>query len=308
MKSQITNPKQIQNRISNIMKMKKLKKGEGGFTLIELLIAIALTAIITSTAIMAISQTFTGSTRSANHMVAVRQVQEAGYWVSLYAYMANDLEITGDSGFPLVLHWVDFDPPPGESEVEEHKVVFSLSSSGLRGLHYVKSYSDDDYELDEEKTGKIPAFEVIDSDGTNLKLGGGSAFSLPEIDDAFKIIGDATPDGGIIVVREGSIPTITTTGDPTCNLIQTTPYIIYEWLTNSTDDSIVVTATSDDTIGSWTSETQAVSAAITVDGGGQSATLSNGRVLIFTVTATVGTGQQETGESRVYEIVPKPVS
>jgi prepilin-type N-terminal cleavage/methylation domain-containing protein len=287
------------------MKMKKLKKGEGGFTLIELLIAIALTAIITSTATMAIFQTFTGSTRSANHMVAVRQVQEAGYWVSLYAYMAADMEITGDSGFPLILSWVDFEPPPGESEVEEHKVVFSLNSSGLRGYYYVDSGSG--YVLDEEKTGQIPAFEVIDTDGTNLKLGGGSAFSLPDEYDAFQIIGDATPDNGKITVREGSI-SVTTTGDATCNQIATDPYDIYEWETTAVGDIITVTATSADTEGSWTSETQAVSAAITADGGGQSATLSTGRVLIFTVTATVGTGQQETGESRVYEIVPKPVS
>jgi prepilin-type N-terminal cleavage/methylation domain-containing protein len=281
------------------MKMKKLKKGEGGFTLIELLIAIALTAIITSTATMAIFQTFTGSTRSANHMVAVRQVQEAGYWVSLYAYMAADMEITGDSGFPLILSWVDFEPPPGESEVEEHKVVFSLNSSGLRGYYYVDSGSG--YVLDEEKTGQIPAFEVIDSDETNLKLAGGSAFSLPDEYDAFQIIGDATPDNGKITVREGSI-SVTTTGDATYDSGTG------EWTTTAIGDIITVTATSADTEGSWTSETQAVSAAITADGGGQSATLSTGRVLIFTVTATVGTGQQETGESRVYEIVPKPVS
>jgi prepilin-type N-terminal cleavage/methylation domain-containing protein len=283
------------------MKMKKLKKGEGGFTLIELLIAIALTAIITTTATMAIFQTFTGSTRSANHMVAVRQVQEAGYWVSLYAYMAADMEITGDSGFPLVLRWIDFDPPPGESEVEKHKVVFSLNSSGLRGYYYVDSGSGSGYVLDEEKTGKIPAFEVIDSDKTNLKLAGGSAFSLPDIGDALNIAGEATPDNGKITVREGSI-SVTITGDATYDSGTG------EWTTTAVGDIITVTATSADTEGSWTSETQAVSAAITVDGGGQSATLSTGRVLIFTVTATVGTGNQETSESRIYEIVPKPVS
>jgi prepilin-type N-terminal cleavage/methylation domain-containing protein len=284
-----------------------MHRDQRGFTLIELLIAIALTAIITTTATMAIFQTFTGSTRSANHMVAVRQVQEAGYWVSLYAYMAADMEITGDSGFPLVLRWIDFDPPPGESEVEKHKVVFSLNSSGLRGYYYVDSGSGSGYVLDEEKTGKIPAFEVIDSDKTNLKLAGGSAFSLPDIGDALNIAGEATPDNGKITVREGSI-SVTITGDATCNQIATDPYDIYEWETTAVGDIITVTATSADTEGSWTSETQAVSAAITVDGGGQSATLSTGRVLIFTVTATVGTGNQETSESRIYEIVPKPVS
>ena len=109
-----------------------IHKDQKGFTLLELLIAFAITALITTGITMAISQTFTGSTRSSNHMVAVRQVQEAGYWVSYYAYNAQNLTITGNSGFPLILRWVDFDPP-----CQRQKVVFSLNSSGLKGSYYV---------------------------------------------------------------------------------------------------------------------------------------------------------------------------
>ena len=99
--------------------------------MLELLIALALTGLITTGITMIISQTLTGSARSSNHMAAVREVQEAGYWVSFYAYAAQDLTITGDSGFPLTLRWVDFDTD------ERHKVEFSLDSSGLRGSYYV---------------------------------------------------------------------------------------------------------------------------------------------------------------------------
>ena len=115
------------------MKMKKLHKGQKGFTLLELIIGIAITGLITTAVTMTIFQTFTGSTRSSNHMVAVRQVQEAGYWVSFYAYAAQNMTITGDSGFPLILRWIDFDTN------ERQKVVFSLNSSGLRGSYYVES-------------------------------------------------------------------------------------------------------------------------------------------------------------------------
>ena len=272
------------------MKMTRLKKGEKGFTLIELVIAIGITGLISAGVITAIFQTFNVSNRTTNHMVAVREVQEAGYWVSLYTYMASDIEITGDSGFPLVLHWVDFET------YEEQEVVFSLNSSGLRGSYYV-----DDI-LDSVKTGGIPVFEFINTGETNCcKFGGGSAFSLPDNADAFNITGEATPDNGIITVRGGSI-TVTTSGNATYDTDTG------EWTTNTIGDSIQVTATIAGTIGSWTSETQAAIAAITADSGAQPATLSNGRVLIFTVTATLGSGRQEATESRVYEVVPKPAS
>jgi len=260
--------------------------------LIELLIAIALTGIITTVVTMAIFQTFTGTTRSANHMVAVRHVQEAGYWVSLYTYPAQGTEITGDSGFPLTLDWVDFDTG------EKHKIEFSLDSSGLRGKYYV------DGVLDEEKTGKIPVFEFINPDKTktNCQVSGGSAFSLPDIGDAFDIIGEATTDDkGVIIVSAGTV-SVTTAGGATYDSGT------HEWETFDAGDIITVTATSADTIGSWTSETQAAAAGITVDSGAQSATLSNCKVLIFTVTATVGTGGQKTEETRIYKVVPKPAS
>jgi prepilin-type N-terminal cleavage/methylation domain-containing protein len=269
-----------------------MHKDQRGFTLLELLIAIALTGIVVTAITMVIFQTFTGSTRSTNHMVAVRQVQEAGYWVSLYAYMAQGTEITGDSGFPLILDWIEFDSG------ERHEVVFSLNSSGLRGKYYV------DGVLDEEKTGKIPAFEVINPDKTktNCKFSGGSAFSLPDIGDAFNITGEEeTPDNGAIIVSEGDI-SVTTTGGATYDADTG------EWTTTTAGDIITVTATSSGTIGSWTSDTQAATAGITVDSGVQSATLSDCKMLIFTVTATVGTGGQQTEETRIYKVVPKPAS
>jgi prepilin-type N-terminal cleavage/methylation domain-containing protein len=53
-----------------------------GFTLIELLIVAAISAIVLSGIGMFISQLLTNNTRSTNHMTAVRQVQNAGYWIN----------------------------------------------------------------------------------------------------------------------------------------------------------------------------------------------------------------------------------
>jgi prepilin-type N-terminal cleavage/methylation domain-containing protein len=273
------------------MKMKKLKKGEKGFTLLELLIGIALIALITTGITMAISQTFTGSTRSSNHMVAVRQAQEAGYWVSYYVYSAQNMTITGDSGFPLIVHWFDFGPP-----CQRHKIVFSLNSSGLRGSYYVEDV------LDPVKTGKIPVLEFINPDTTktNCQVSGGSDFSLPDVGDAFKITGGSTPDNGIVTPVSGL--SFATTGSATFNVGTGA------WTTTTTGDTITVTATSSGRRGTWTSETKAATVAITVDSGATSATLGCARGLILTVTATVGAGQQQESETRTYVVVPKPAS
>lgn len=273
------------------MKMKKLTKGEKGLTLLELLIGIGLIALISTGIAMTVSQTFTGSTRSSNHMVAVRQAQEAGYWVSYHVSSAQNVTITGNSGFPLILRWFDFGPP-----CERHRIVFSLSSSGLRGSYYVEDV------LDLVKTGKIPVFEFINPDKikTNCQVGGGSDFSLPDVGDAFKITGGATPDSGIVTPVTGL--SFVTAGNATFDAGTGA------WTTTATGDTIAVAAISSGRRGSWTSETKAATAAITVDSGAQAATLSSARGLVFTVTATVGTDQQQESETRIYKIVPRPAS
>jgi hypothetical protein len=280
------------------MKMKKLKKGEKGLTLLELIIGIAITSLIIGGITLSVDQIFTGSTRSSNHMVAVRQVQEAGYWVSFYAYMTQNATITGVSGFPLILQWVNFEPSG------RHKIVFNLTSSsgGLRGSYYVNDV------LDSARTGKIPVFDVIDSNitKTNCQVSGGSVFSLPDNGDAFKITGGATNDSGGIFFPGGK---------PSSDPIATGNATRGVWDSNSksypwaaaTGGTITVTATSADTKGSWTSETRAATAAITVDSDGD-ATLSSARGLVFTITATVGKGRHIASETRIYKVVPKPVS
>jgi type II secretory pathway pseudopilin PulG len=275
-----------------LMKMKKLMKGEKGLTLLELLVGIGLIALISTGITMVISQTFTGSARSSNHMVAVRQVQEVGYWVSYYACSAQNLTITGDSGFPLILRWIDF----GTNTSTRREVRFSLNNSGLRGSYYV------DGVLNPVETGKIPVFEVISSNKTktNCQVSGGSDFSLPDVGDAFKITGGATPDSGIVTPVAGL--SFVTAGNATFNAGTGA------WTTTATGDTIAVAAISSGRRGSWTSETKAATAAVTVDSGAQAATLSSAKGLVFTVTATVGTSQQQESETRIYKIVPRPAS
>jgi hypothetical protein len=229
-------------------------------------------------------------------MVAVREVQDTGYWVSAYAYMAQNATITGVSGFPVILQWVNFDPSG------RHKIVFSVNSSGLRGSYYVDSGSG--YILDSARTGKIPVFQFIDSDKTktNCQVSGGSDFSLPDSGDVFKITGGAANDTGRITVTSGTI-SVNWTAGATCQNVSGG----WTWNITTTGANITVTATIANTKGSWTSETRAATAAITVDSDGD-ATLSSARGLVFTITVTVGKGRHIASETRVYKVVPKPVS
>jgi len=282
-----------------IMNMKKLKKGEKGLTLLELIIAIAITSLITGGVATIVYQIYTVSARSSNHMVAVRQVQEAGYWLSTYAYTSQNTTITGVSGFPLVLKWIDF------NENAYQKIEFILNSSGLSGNYYV-SNDNINYVLNSTKTDKIRVFASINVTKTTCQVSGGSDFRLPDSGDKFVIIGGATNDSGGIFFPGGkpsSDPIAT--GNATRGGWDSVSKS-YPW-TATTGGTITVTATSANTRGSWTSESKAATAAITVDNDGD-ATLSSARGLVFTITATVGKGRHIASETRTYKVVPKPVS
>ena len=60
--------------------IRSIYKNQKGFTFIELILAVAITGIITGGITMAITQLLIGNARTSNHMVAIRQVQNAGYW------------------------------------------------------------------------------------------------------------------------------------------------------------------------------------------------------------------------------------
>lgn len=111
-----------------------INKNQKGATLVELLIVIAISGIISSAASMTIFQVFNGSARSSNHMTAIKQVQNAGYWVSHDAQMAQSTNATGATGFPLTLTWTDWSG-------NEHQAVYSLvnMSGGLKRLE--RTYS-----------------------------------------------------------------------------------------------------------------------------------------------------------------------
>ncbi len=105
--------------------MRLLHKNQKGFTLIELLITVAIVAgigVVTTAAIGQLVQ----SNRTSNHMVAVRQVQQAGHRVSQDCIQAQNIDPgeDEDGGFPLILNWTTWEGEGGEL----HTVVYDLTN------------------------------------------------------------------------------------------------------------------------------------------------------------------------------------
>lgn len=107
--------------------MRLIHKNQKGFTLIEVMITVAILAVI-GVAAQAVIVQLVQSNRTSNHMVAVRQVQQAGHRVSQDCIQAQNIDLgeDEDGGFPLTLNWTIWE---GEGS-ELHEVVYDLTPSG----------------------------------------------------------------------------------------------------------------------------------------------------------------------------------
>jgi len=102
-----------------------MKPGEKGYTLIELMVAITIIVLASGAAAAAIFQIFRGIERNNDYMTAVRQVQNAGYWISRDAQMALSVNTTDNMTLPdfLGLNWTEWD---AEGEPSYHSVIYSF--------------------------------------------------------------------------------------------------------------------------------------------------------------------------------------
>ena len=83
---------------------------EEGYSLLGTLIALALMGIITAGIMMGIYQIYNVSSDRTNHILAIREVQNAGRWLTLDGQKAVTITPTQDSnGFPLTISWDDPD-------------------------------------------------------------------------------------------------------------------------------------------------------------------------------------------------------
>jgi prepilin-type N-terminal cleavage/methylation domain-containing protein len=107
-------------------KLKLMHKEQRGFTLIEMLVVVTLIGLISTGITASIIQVLDINTRASNHMVALRQVQQAGKEVSkdtLQARPDKILDTTLGGGALLALNWTDW-------ESQEHLVVYTVTEDG----------------------------------------------------------------------------------------------------------------------------------------------------------------------------------
>ncbi len=88
-----------------------MKPGEKGFTLLELLVSVAITGLITVAAGSAMFQIFRGTGSNNDYMTAVRQVQNAGFWISRDAQRADSVNTTANETAFLTIRWTEWVAP-----------------------------------------------------------------------------------------------------------------------------------------------------------------------------------------------------
>jgi len=109
-----------------------INKKQRGMLLVEVILVFAITGIISSGITMTFYQTLTGTVRANNRITAISQAQNAGYWVSNYAQLAQNVVVDDDpTGFPLILSWTGWDN-------QGHEVTYSLEDMAAGGLKQLK--------------------------------------------------------------------------------------------------------------------------------------------------------------------------
>ena len=107
------------------IKLEQLHRNRAGFTLIGVIVSLCIISVIGLGASMASNQLLTQTSRNNNYITADRQTLNALHWIGCDTQMAQSLQPTGDSGFPLTLDWVEWDST-------SHQVIYSLESNQLK--------------------------------------------------------------------------------------------------------------------------------------------------------------------------------
>jgi prepilin-type N-terminal cleavage/methylation domain-containing protein len=274
-------------------RLRLMNRNQRGFTLIELMVAIAISSVITGGITMTIFQVIIGSARTNNHMIAVRQAQNAGYWVSHDAQMAQSIRIGDDPATPeiefLTLKWTDWDDTQNVVTYTREDMIAGDPTSPKQ-LKRSRSFN-----------GTLEtsiAAQFIDPANTKCEAGG--AFTLPDSGDAFTITGGTVADSGTITVTAGSISLVSTSGGASYNATTGA------WATPAGGGTVVLKAGTNSTAGVWTSATASAKVAITADVGTNGAASVTVGAYTLTVTVSVGGVSQRESETRIYEIVPRP--
>jgi len=106
-----------------------LIKNQKGFTLIELLVALAITGLISIGITRGIFQVLNINVLTSNRVIAITEVENAGYWITRDAEMAQSI-VTGTEN--LTLAWVWEYESAGNTYIDTYEVCYTYADSELR--------------------------------------------------------------------------------------------------------------------------------------------------------------------------------
>jgi prepilin-type N-terminal cleavage/methylation domain-containing protein len=116
----------------------RIRGNQAGFTLIEITIGMAISAILVGGIITAIFQMGRASDMGNARVTAVKQVENALYYINRDVQMAQSIEGEGDD-YSLRLDWNEWE------QVKNNEVTYSLANGVLTRSYYIND------ELDSEK-------------------------------------------------------------------------------------------------------------------------------------------------------------
>ena len=112
---------------------------EAGITLISMAVAVAIMGIITAgigTAVVLIQRS---SAAATGHLVAARELQNAGQWMVSDARGASSIDLSGDAdGFPLTIRWTGTDGHDYETD------YIIDANNEIRRYHYTDKATNPD--------------------------------------------------------------------------------------------------------------------------------------------------------------------
>ncbi len=134
-----------------------------GLTLIELLVTLIVGAIL----IVGVSATYIQIVRvtakSNNHMLALRQIQTAGHWVSLDTQMADDAAFVAEP-WSLTLNWQ-------EMTGIERRSVYQIGENGtMQREHYIDDVLQGTFLVAEHLVAAETVYDLSFANGVEFRV------------------------------------------------------------------------------------------------------------------------------------------
>ena len=161
----------------------KLKKGEKGFTLIEMLVGMTIAVLVIGAASMTINTMMRLSPQNSEWAITLRQVQDAGYWISRDVMMSKTID-PGDKN-PIFLTLTQ--PLIGSTTDRTVTYQFEDMSGSLKRLTRTAT---------DNTTTTIMIAEYISSDNTT------ATYSLNCTDNCTLTFTITAVSGGTTVTRD----------------------------------------------------------------------------------------------------------